>query len=741
MKRYTLLIIIITFAAFSSVTQGQPTLTFKMDNPRVLRQSDKQWFMFDVYLKASATGTYLYSSQLAFNVISSSNYNTGSIYTSFSGGILSGTYLTHDDYVVNSALWNGNRFAMQVTANTQNNTYDPAVACAAITTSFQKIITIGVEISTPTGVGAICGITWRSGSMTASGDLQTYASAGTALPAHVDYADPNAFFSNDFANVYLARVYSNAYGWSQYGGGTNGSSYIDWTTAVNTSVWDTLNGTPASISSAGSKTLALRIHSNARLAIASTADLTCTGTTEINKASGLVIKADASGRGQFIDNGTITYNGSGSAQVWAYFPQDMWKYYCIPLTQASMTSVRAFSMIYMKYYQEPTDHWKYIWAFNFTPDTNLLTMQMVGYAMYSASDNPYGTSPQTIKPSGQLNTGVLSIDCPRSSWSGGGYNGYNLIGNPYPSSIDLQNSGWSCPPEIDPTAYYYYGAAADVGKYKTYNWSTGTGSGTRYPAPQEGFLIHMSSGSSASVTVVNTARTVQNGIPTKDAPYSTDYLILTANANGIEDDAHIHFNQGATIGFDSQLDAYKLFGGNLTPNLYSRMDTIMAVNELPWTGINQVIPMGFRCGVSGTYTITARNLQSFRLGTTIYLEDRKVANMQNLMQYPVYSFDYASGEDVNRFVLHFTNPYFGISIEGLAGMQIYSFENYLYVKNLVKGATKGTVQIFDLLGRNVFQANLKDLELNKFLPGVNEGYYMVRVVTADNSYSQKVYLK
>ena len=74
-------------------------------------------------------------------------------------------------------------------------------------------------------------------------------------------------------------------------------------------------------------------------------------------------------------------------------------------------------------------------------------------------------------------------------------------------------------------------------------------------------------------------------------------------------------------------------------------------------------------------------------------------------------------------------------------MQIYSFEEYVYVRNLVKGTTKGTIEIYDLLGRKVFQGNLKDMELNKYLPGVNEGYFMVRVVTEVNSYTKKVYLK
>ncbi|MCF8347244.1 MAG: hypothetical protein K9G61_00400, partial [Bacteroidales bacterium] len=46
--------------------------------------------------------------------------------------------------------------------------------------------------------------------------------------------------------------------------------------------------------------------------------ITVTGSTTINSAEGIVVQADASGVGSFIDNGTITYGGSGSAKVQTY---------------------------------------------------------------------------------------------------------------------------------------------------------------------------------------------------------------------------------------------------------------------------------------------------------------------------------------------------------------------------------------------------------------------------------------
>jgi hypothetical protein len=157
--------------------------------------------------------------------------------------------------------------------------------------------------------------------------------------------------------------------------------------------------------------------------------------------------------------------------------------------------------------------------------------------------------------------------------------------------------------------------------------------------------------------------------------------------------------------------------------------------------LNTVVPLGFSLNADAPVTITASNLESFKSGTKIYLEDTKDASMNELTINPVYTFTASATDAVNRFVLHFYNPSWGIADFNTPGLQIYSFDEYVYVRNLSGGNTKGEILIYDQLGRKVFIGKLQDIVLNKYLPDVNEGYYMVRVVTLDNSYTQKVYIK
>jgi len=46
--------------------------------------------------------------------------------------------------------------------------------------------------------------------------------------------------------------------------------------------------------------------------------VTVSGSTTINSAGGIVVQATSAGVGSFIDNGTITYGGSGTATVQTY---------------------------------------------------------------------------------------------------------------------------------------------------------------------------------------------------------------------------------------------------------------------------------------------------------------------------------------------------------------------------------------------------------------------------------------
>jgi hypothetical protein len=237
--------------------------------------NNKQWFQFDIYVKASDTGTYLYGSQLAFNVAAPANFITSpssNIFVDISQGILNGNYYGTPCYTTVKNWGNPTTsFGVALTANIALNGVDPFEACALITTSFQKIVTIGTEISNPIGISGTAGITFYPQNMPAGpGQVQNYAVAGILLPTNYPYTDPNLFEGYDFSLIFLSRIFSYVWGWSQYGGSTNNVQYLDWSIPVNTSVWDStanIYGTAV--------TNKLRVHSTAQFIINPGAQVNC----------------------------------------------------------------------------------------------------------------------------------------------------------------------------------------------------------------------------------------------------------------------------------------------------------------------------------------------------------------------------------------------------------------------------------------------------------------------------------
>jgi hypothetical protein len=528
------------------------------------------------------------------------------------------------------------------------------------------------------------------------------------------------------ANLYLGRIYSSTWGWSQVGGPTDDVQYIDWTTGVNTSAWD---GTGPITTGSVRLMNGLRIHDPGILQVQPGAYVTCSGNTEINTVNGLQVQSTASGTGSFIDNGNIVYN-SGSAMVQQYLMSDMWHGFCIPLTTIKTLP---FHKLYMKWYSEPEHHYRYV--IDNPLDSDLVTPGK-GYMMYS--DNA-STGDATVNQTGVLNTGLITI--PVTGTTGTPHDGWNLVGNPYPSALDWESASVILPVQVSPT--YYVWKPGD-GNYGTYNRQshTGTLGINQYIAPEQGFFIEVLTAYTGtySISFNNGART--HNLVSFYKGTQQDLLTLSIDGNDFSDEAKVWFNMGAAAGFEGDWDNHKLTGDDAAPQIWFPLPDgeLASVNTLPWTGVNTIVPLSYKMGAQGTSTLTVSTIESFRYGTHILLEDKRDNAWQDLVANPVYSFTSSPADATDRFVLHFTNPYFGVDEHASDGVQIYSFESNLYVRNVTPTINLGDLFMYDLMGRLVFQDKLQNTLINKYIPGVNEGYYVVRVVTPDHVYTQKIYL-
>ncbi|MFZ4706568.1 MAG: beta strand repeat-containing protein, partial [Bacteroidales bacterium] len=153
-----------------------------------------------------------------------------------------------------------------------------------------------------------------------------------------------------------------------------------------------------------------------KLSISPATNLTVTGAFANNAGeSGLVVKS----------GGSLIENNGVSATVEREITGDEWHLISSPVSDATSG---IFTGKYLQTHTESTN------AFTDIIPTNVPLTAMKGYALWGVE------SISTVAFPGTLNTGTQSYS---TSYSGPG-KGWNLVGNPYPSSIDWNAaSGWT----------------------------------------------------------------------------------------------------------------------------------------------------------------------------------------------------------------------------------------------------------------------------------------------------------
>jgi hypothetical protein len=73
-------------------------------------------------------------------------------------------------------------------------------------------------------------------------------------------------------------------------------------------------------------------------------------------------------------------------------------------------------------------------------------------------------------------------------------------------------------------------------------------------------------------------------------------------------------------------------------------------------------------------------------------------------------------------------------------VQIYSFENFIYIRKTGTEPLKGSMSVYDPLGRELYTCNVPDSPVSKYDIDLPTGYYVVKLVTGESAYSKKVFI-
>lgn len=423
-------------------------------------------------------------------------------------------------------------------------------------------------------------------------------------------------------------------------------------------------------------------------------------------------------------------NISGDALIEREISNELYHYVSSPVAAASAGSVFPLST-FLRFYDEthPSAQWVNIYQ-------NDIMQPAKGYAAFIPG---IAGSETTATFPGLLNDGPFNINgLTFTSNSSPNYDGYNLVGNPYPSPIDLESSSL-LRTNLDATAYFWDPSLnAEAGGYATWTiGATGTNGGSRYIPVAQGFFVKVSGeGQNGGLNLNNDVRTHSTRPFYKNEP--TDLLRILVTGENLSDETVIRFAEGATPAFDGEFDAWKLqnYGVN---QLYTRGqdDIQLALNAFRDADQFPVVPVNYRVSSSGEFDLEVSGIQTFAENLPVVLLDLKMNYRQDLRINNKYRFFSDQGDDENRFAITFGT--LSVPESDFADFTVYYDGSAIQVN--FSNPTNAMLEVIDINGKVLKVAEIKGSNSYSIPAAFKAGVYIVRVKMGDFVSTKKLVLK
>lgn len=439
--------------------------------------------------------------------------------------------------------------------------------------------------------------------------------------------------------------------------------------------------------------------------------------------SGLILQADESGYGSLLHTTNLA-----PATIEQYLTSERW-HLITPLVQS--TTIGIYENTYLKQWHENTATWEYL----ITPLTMPMNINQ-GYAVWAADEL---TGPKTIVFEGSTRAGNTAITG-LTYTTGNGQEGWNLVGNPYPSPVEW-NTNWTLTNVGGWAVVYENGTYFGWNPWMPEGEQSFNGKTDGFIAPTQGFWIR-ATGISPHVVIPQGAR-AHSSVNFLKNELDSDVLSLhiSVAANDFTDETVVIFMEGAENGFDPLYDLEKHLNVAKSPNIYSipQEGKKFAFNVLPDDWIENtdytIIPMGFLIEPISICEMTVSGVDKFETTQTIYLEDLKTGTLQNLNNNNNYSFEASGEDDPNRFLLHFGQPAATFDKQ-LQNWRIYAYGQHVYIQ--APKYESANFQIFNISGKMV-----KSTKIHNTLSRIwidQGGNYVVRLINNDFVKTQKIYI-
>jgi hypothetical protein len=278
----------------------------------------------------------------------------------------------------------------------------------------------------------------------------------------------------------------------------------------------------------------------------------------------------------------------------------------------------------------------------------------------------------TLSASGTLNQGAIIV----TPWFAAGNSlsytaaspvairGYNLVGNPYASSINWDmfsntvNTAGIYGPNVNGIIYVLDQVTDNYGAYVAGSGGVGTDNATNIIPSGLGFFV-IANSTSAKLTFQESAKTntqvsganLLMGMPVNNA--SNQFIRLQLNMDSVNtDNILLRFNSRAVTTYDPGVDAPYLTGfGQVNLSSYSSDHMSLAINTQPLPKTSETIGLSVMTKADGIYWLNMKELVGVPQLFDIWLMDAYKKDSIDIRHNTTYSFNVLKS-DTNSFGSH-----------------------------------------------------------------------------------------
>jgi hypothetical protein len=227
--------------------------------------------------------------------------------------------------------------------------------------------------------------------------------------------------------------------------------------------------------------------------------------------------------------------------------------------------------------------------------------------------------------------------------------GWNLISNPYASTIDWDdNTNWSKSNLKD--AVYVY--VAESGTFTSYIAGLGTNGGSQYIPSSQAFWVQ-SDGAAPALSMVEAAKSDVDQVY-RNYTNVNAFKVLMTTPGELKDEMAIRFHEDATMDFDGNLDAYEFKSSDVnmpSVGLRGSDDILASIFSLAPIQENTSIPMELHVGLGGTVYFDVQGMVSCPWINSCAIYDALTETTYNLRQGQSTGIEMEAGDFTDRYFL------------------------------------------------------------------------------------------